>query len=224
MKIGDGWKIKVSHLRFKNRFSTFWLDGGKWADFEMTLPDEDGLYHVLEEYLNVSRGLLLRDRSSDLVFIKADLPKRTEVSERRTRPRDPLRSLFDDDDDDDDTACAPEGLDPYGMWSIVREWSGIYLAWNPYKNTGVRTYYEDRQEWGECSPFGPHAFRHIWASVPVRESGMPSHAAVALCDTEDMIIARYMSYPPAMRLQALQGHVSTLRQFQDVASDLRRAA
>lgn len=69
---GDKWVIVIPWQSFKNKHSSFFGPRKKKHDYEKVLPDKDGLYVWIEEYIEVHRPLLLKEIDSDIFFINTE--------------------------------------------------------------------------------------------------------------------------------------------------------
>lgn len=67
------WVIVIHHMRFKNWQSSFFGPKRKKSSYRKILLDVDDLYRCLDEYVEVYRPMLLRDRKSDILLVSNTL-------------------------------------------------------------------------------------------------------------------------------------------------------
>ena len=69
LRFEDGkWIIEISWRKFKNKHSSFFGKREK-HNYKKILPDVDGLYDQIEEYIRVYRPILLAGRNSNVFFV-----------------------------------------------------------------------------------------------------------------------------------------------------------
>jgi integrase len=69
---GDKWKIVIPWKSFKNKHSSYFGPKKKKHDYEKVLPDKDGLYTWIEEYIDVHRPLLLKGSDSNIFVFNTE--------------------------------------------------------------------------------------------------------------------------------------------------------
>lgn len=157
------WLLQIHWREFKNYKSAVLFGRRRRRQpYRKWLQDTHGLYDLIRYYVDVSRPWLIEE-------------------ERRRRVRE--GGTFTAPDELFLTRTAKKLREP-GVWVIVKRFTARYVAWNPFRRTGVTL----------CQPFGPHAFRDVRATDILLNPETPDpylEAAFALQTSRQMIQSHY---------------------------------
>ena len=70
LRFVDGlWMVIISQKEFKNSESSFFKSGNETGGYVRVIPDENGLYQLIQDYISESRAYLLGGKKSSSFFV-----------------------------------------------------------------------------------------------------------------------------------------------------------
>ncbi|WP_210357329.1 hypothetical protein [Sphingomonas beigongshangi] len=179
---GKTWVVQIHKDNFKNRDGKYFI-GGDY--FRMTLNNDDGLYEMLDQYINMTRQHFLGRRG------EIDSDERNILAEARGHDGffDDLLD-FDDGEADDDRFFLNENGQPFSASYLSARYYVMtkrHLVHNRFRRRGMRG----------IMPHGPHCVRHIGATAVLKNGGTFFQAGRVIQDSEESARKCYSKWGPA---------------------------
>ena len=177
---GKTWVVQIHKDNFKNRHSKYFI-GGEF--FRMTLNDDDGLYGMLDQYIDVTRQHFLG---------KPGRGERRERDDDRGRGRDGFYDDlldFDDGEADEDRFFLTENGEPFSAPYLSARYYTMtkrHFVHNRYRRRGMRG----------IMAHGPHCVRHVGATAVLKNGGTYAQAGRVIQDNEESARKSYVEWGP----------------------------
>lgn len=177
---GKTWVVQIHKDNFKNRHSKYFI-GGEF--FRMTLNNDDGLYGMLDQYIDVTRQHFLGKRGE----VSDESATMAEAAGRDGFFDDLLD--FDDGEADEDRFFLTETGEPFSaqyLSACYYTMTKRHLVHNRYRRRGMRG----------LMAHGPHCVRHVGATAVLKKGGTYAQAGRVIQDSEESARKSYVEWGP----------------------------